>query len=242
MWQMYRKGIMVQFLISLLICLMIFIPACYIASGIFRTSQQAQDNYAEFVEGLHDFLEHGQIGERKSVLLIMDEQTAVVYFEQGAQEVLVDVDAELLIKNYVIHLLKPGQCDDGKNCLCLFRDSRFEIDSSAEITLLDIIGKITVIPQKVVCTNLDYALTVETCSIGKGTLVNSYTCSNGFMIERNLAKKADFGKLVEGNTLEKLETASVWSYYEVPRRTVLYFTKEDSNTLHLIGNYGGTNE
>ena len=233
---------MVQFLISLLLCLMIFIPACYLVAGIFRTSQQAQDNYSEFVKNLNDFQEHGQVGERKSNLLIMDEQTAIVYFEKGAQKVIVDVDAELLNKNYFIDLLKPGQCEDTKNCVCLFRESRFEIDSSAEITLADIIGKITVIPKKVICTNLDYSLTVETCSIGKAVMVNSYTCSDGFMIERNLAKKADFEKILAENTLEKSETGSVWSYYEVPRRTVLYFIKEDSNTLHLIGNYGGTNE
>ena len=87
-------------------------------------------------------------------------------------------------------------------------------------------GKITVIPERIVCTNLEYDLEVETCSIGEGTLVKSYTCSGGFMIERNLAKDS---------------SVFVGSYYEIPRRTVLYFIK-DSNAIKLLGNYGGTNE
>ena len=223
MWQIKsEKGIMVQFLISLLLCLMIFIPACYLVSGIFRTSEQAQDNYSEFVLELNKFAQHGQIGERKSVLLIMDDETAIVYFQKAAQKVLVEVDARLPNTDYSIELLKQGQCDDAENCLCLFRESEFET------TVFDhgLTGKIIVTPQKVVCTNLDYDLTVETCSIGQGTLVESYSCSNGFMLERGLAKKSKV----------------VYSYYDVDRRTVLYFIKEDSNTLHLIGNYGGTNE
>ena len=228
MWH-NKRGIMVQFLISLLLCLMIFIPACYLISGIFRTSEQAQDNFSGFVKELNDFQEHGQIGERKSVLLIMDEQTAIVYFLKNVQKVVVDVDAKLPYNDYYVDLLKPGQCDDAKNCVCLFRDT--EIDTTlfekVSITELELKGKLTVVPKKVACTNLDYDLTVETCSIGKATRVNSYTCSDGFMIERALVKKPK----------------AVWGYYELEnRRTVLYFIKENGNTLHLIGNYGGTNE
>lgn len=217
MWQS-KKGIMVQFLISLLICLMIFIPACYIASGIFRTSQQAEDNFSEFVNGLNDFWEHGQVGERKSVLLVMDDETAIVYFEKETQETVIKVDARVLesLFDFSKRLLKPGQCDDTKNCLCLFRESKFDVPAFGE--------NVVVIPQKVVCADLDYQLKVESCNIGKSVGVNSYTCEgNNFMIERSLGKQTD-------------------SYYEIPRRTVLYFTKEDSNTIRLIGNYGGTNE
>ncbi|MEK6905144.1 MAG: hypothetical protein AABX24_01960 [Nanoarchaeota archaeon] len=212
-----KKGIMVQFLVSLLLCLMIFIPACYLVSGIFRTSEQAKDNFSEFVKGLNDFQEHGQIGERKSVLLIMDDETAIAYFEKGTQETVINVDAKALesLFDYSKRLLKPGQCDDTKNCLCLFRESESDVPAFGE--------NVVVTPKKVLCTNLDYGLTVETCNVGKAIGVNSYTCEgNNFMIERALGNPAD-------------------SYYEIPRRTVLYFIKFDDN-IRLIGNYGGTNE
>lgn len=209
---------MVHFLVSLILTLMIFIPACYLVSGIFRTSEQARDNFSEFVQELNKFAERGQIGERKSVLLIMDDETAIVYFEKNTQETVINVDARLLksIIDYSTHLLKPGQCDDTKNCLCLFRESEFDVPAFGE--------NVIVTPKKVLCTDIDYDLSVETCSIGEAIGVNSYTCvGNNFMIERALGKPAD-------------------SYYKIPRRTVLYFIKEDSNIIHLIGNYGGTNE
>ncbi len=226
MWQIpSKKGIMVQFLVSLLLCLMIFIPACYLISGILRTSEQAKDNFSEFVKGLNDFQEHGQIGERKSVLLIMDDETAIVYFEKASQNVIIEVDAKFPNNDYSIELLKPGQCDDTKNCLCLFRDTELDTTFFEKASLTELKGKITVTPKKVLCTNINYSLEVETCSIGKGTLVESYGCSNGFMMERNLAKKSKLA----------------YSYYEIDRRTVLYFIKFDDN-IRLIGNYGGTNE
>jgi len=214
-----------QFLVSLLICLMIFIPACYMVSKIFRTSEQAQDNYSEFVQELNTFAEQGQTGEKKSILLIMDDETAIVYFQKNAPKVVVEVDAKLPNTDYSIHLMKPGQCDDSKNCLCLFRDTEFDTELFVEVSATTLKGKITVIPTQIICTDFDYDLAVETCSIGESTLVNSYTCSDGFMIERALAKKSK----------------AVYSYYEIPRRTVLYFTKSD-DTIRLLGDYGVTNE
>ena len=223
-----KKGIMMQFLVSLILALMIFIPACYLVSGIFRTSEQAQDNFSEFAKELAAFYERGQIGEQKSILLVMDEATAMVYFQKATQKVQVEVDAKLPNNDYSIDLLKPGQCDDAKNCLCLFRDTEFDtaLFETVSVADLEIKGKITVIPKKVVCADLDYDLAVESCSIGEGTLVNSYTCSDGFMIERNLAK----------------QSKAVFSYYEINRRTVLYFSKENGNTIKLVGDYGGMDE
>ncbi len=223
MWQIGKKGIMIQFLVTLLLALIIFIPACYIASNVFfRTSKQAKDNYADFVKGLNDFNEQGQVGEKKSILLIMDEATAIVYFQKNVQKAVIEVEAKLPYTDYSIEILKPGQCDDTKNCLCLLRESDFE----ATVFDKGVKGKITVTPQKVVCAALAYNVAVESCSIGEGTMVNSYTCADSFMIERNLAKKS---------------SVFVGSYYEIPRRTVLYFTK-DSNAIKLVGNYNGQNE
>jgi hypothetical protein len=197
------------------------------ASKLFRVSEQAQDNFSEFVKSLNDFHEKGQIGEQKSILLIMDEATAIVYFSPGTQKVVVEVDAKLPNNDYALDLLKPGQCDDNRNCVCLFREADFETEFFDKITINELKGKITVIPKQVVCTSLDYSLEVESCNIGEGTLVDSYTCSNGFMIERHLAKES---------------SVFVGSYYKIPRRTVLYFTKTDANTINLLGNYGGSDE
>jgi len=218
---------MVSFLTTLILALIIFVPACYLSSKIlFRTSEQAKDNYVEFVKDLTSFAEDAKIpvGAKKSVLLIMDEATAIVYFEKGQQEVVVDVDARFDYSDFIIHLQKPGQCSDTQNCLCLIRKANFDVTAIDDVTVTELMGKIVVIPQRVICTDLDFNLEVETCSIGKPEAVNSYVCSNGFMIERHLTDEASL---------------AVASYYELPRRTVLYFTKFE-NSIRLEGDYGGS--
>ena len=136
-----KQGMMVQFLTTLILALIIFVPACYFTSNIFfRTSEQAKDNYVDFVKELTDFAEQEPVGARKSILLIMDEATAIVYFEKGAQEAVIDVDAELRL-DYTLHLQKPGQCDDAQNCLCLFRSSEFETEGT----------DLFFIPKRVIC-------------------------------------------------------------------------------------------
>ena len=68
-------------------------------------------------------------------MLIMDEATAIVYFEKDGPEVLVNVDAYFPSIDYTINLQKPGQCDDTKNCLCLFRSSKFDTEGT-ELTVI----------------------------------------------------------------------------------------------------------
>ena len=216
---------MVSFLTTLILALIIFVPACYLSSKIlFRTSEQAKDNYVEFVKELVDFAKDAPLGARKSIILIMDEATAIVSFEQNKQEVIVNVDARFDYSDFTIHLQKPGQCSDAQNCLCLIRKANFDVTAIDDVTVTGLMGKIVVIPQRVICTDLDFNLEVETCSIGKPEAVNSYVCSNGFMIERHLTDEA---------------SVAVASYYELPRRTVLYFSKFE-DTVRLEGDYGGS--
>ena len=205
---------MLKFLVSLVLALIIFVPACYLGARLFRTSTQAKDNYVDFVQELEKFSQVGEIGARESTLLIMDTATAVVYFEKGKKEVLVEVDARVPYTDFTIHLQKPSQCNDDKNCLCLFRKSEF--DTSLSKPGYD---TITVIPKIVLCSNINYNLEIESCSLGKAEAVHSYKCTGGFMIERHLADKSSW---------------YVVSYYEMPRRTLLYLVKLD-NTVRIIG-------
>ena len=124
-----KKAIMVKFLVTVILAIIIFAPACMLGSKIFRTSTQAKDNYLSFVKELNEFAKDKQqpIGAKKSTLLIMDKITTIVYFEGKSKEVLVEVDAAAPYTDYTIHLIKPGQCEEDKNCLCLFRKSEFDV-------------------------------------------------------------------------------------------------------------------
>lgn len=214
MGKMNKKGLVLKFLVTILLALIIFVPACYMGAKLFRVSDQAKDNYVDLVEELNKFSKEAEIGARESTLLIMDKATALVYFEKGKEEVLVEVDARIPYSDFIIHLQKPVQCEEGKNCLCLFRKSEFE--SSLGTPGYD---TITVAPKRVLCTNLNYQLELESCSIGEPEVVNGYKCSDGFMIERHLV---DESSLV------------VRSYYQVQRRTLLYLTKFE-NMIRIQG-------
>ncbi|HLC71762.1 MAG TPA: hypothetical protein VJI32_07160 [Candidatus Nanoarchaeia archaeon] len=200
-----RKAIIVKFLTTLLLAIIIFAPACYLSAKLFRVSTQAKDNYVDFMQELNTFAKEEPLGGKKSLVLIMDTATAIVYFEKEKKEVLVQVDAEAPYTDYSIHIQKPSQCDDAKNCVCLFRKAEF--DTTLWKPGYD---TVTVIPGRVICTDVEYELEIETCNIGEPESVNSYTCSDGFMIERHLA---------DGSTW------ATSSYYTNPRRTTLYLTK-----------------
>jgi hypothetical protein len=210
-----KKGasLPIQFLVTLVLAIIIFVPACYLGGKIFRTSDQAKDNYADFVENLNKFNEEKNIGDRGSTLLIMDEATAIVYFKNEKDKVTIDVTARSPYPDFSINLHKPGQCDNNKNCLCLFRKSEFEVEGTSTLGTT-----IQVKPKRAICTDLDYNLDVETCNIGEPEAVKSYTCIGGFMIERHLVDESSM---------------QVASYFERPRRGLLYFVKLD-NTVRII--------
>ena len=150
-YKMNRKaGLMISFLTTLLIALIIFAPACYFANKVFRSSTQAKDNYADFAREIEDFYLTGRNNERRAILSIMDEETAIVYFGGGADEVLVTIDAEFKLSDYRAHFAKPSQCNDNQNCLCLFR----KVETDRSETSYDI----AITPTRVLCNNFNYTL------------------------------------------------------------------------------------
>ena len=207
-----KAGLMIGFLTTLLIAIIIFAPACYFAGKVFKTSTQAKDNFVDFAHDIEDLYLDGRSDEHRSKVLIMDEETAIVYFNSGADKVLVDVDAAFPNTNYEIHLTKPSQCDDDQNCLCLFRKVEYDTEIIA--------GKINIRATRVLCNNINYTLQLESCSLGTPHTINSYQCkAGGFFIERNLAKESSW---------------AVGSYYENPRRRNFQLIKQDS-VIRIVG-------
>ncbi|MBU0456626.1 MAG: hypothetical protein KKD75_00620, partial [Nanoarchaeota archaeon] len=78
-----KKAIMVKFLTTLLLAIIIFAPACLFASKFFRLSTQAANNYGNFVSEIDDLMRNGGEGEKRIFLLVMDEETSIVYFESN---------------------------------------------------------------------------------------------------------------------------------------------------------------
>ena len=202
-----KQGIMVEFLVTVLLAIIIFVPACLFVSEFFRVSDQAKDNFIEFTKTVETMKD----GQKTTSLLIMDEGTALIYFEPGFSEVVVDVDAELPKIDYTLHLQKPGQCPPEAGCFYLFQGPLYE--SSPTKTAF------TITDPSPICRKIDTPLTLSNCGLGEPHFVNSYSCHKGFVIERNLAK--DSSLLIR-------------SYYESPRRLALQVSKEQG-VIHLEG-------
>ena len=73
-----KRGLMLNFLTSMIIAILLFGTAFGIVSKVFRTSSQAKESFLEFVDDLENFIEDDK--EIDSTLLIMDEESAVVIF------------------------------------------------------------------------------------------------------------------------------------------------------------------
>ena len=208
-----RKGIMVKFLVTLVLAIIIFVPTCMFVSKVLdagtRSSTQAKDNFKEFITELNTFSKEKEAGDRFSKVLILDRVTAVVYYNKVGNKIQVDVDSKGL--DFEMNIQKPSACKKDMNCICLLRKSEFESDTISRT--------ITVKPKRFLCENLNYEMIIDSCNNGEPTLVNSYKCKNGFLIERSLVKESDW---------------KIDSYYEIKRRSTVFMLKEQ-NSIRITG-------
>lgn len=202
-----KKAIMVDFLVTILLAIIIFAPACYVSSTYFRLSDQSKQNFMNFVDTVKEV--EKTTDSHKTALLILDEGTAIIYFEPAQTKVTVSaVGSGIYADNsHTLILVKPSACVPDKGCLCLFRDPDYEVSSG-----LFKDDTITITEERPYCQDFELPLKVDTCSIGQPTKIDSYTCINGFMIGRHLASGTS-------------TTAKV-SYFEVARRTQISLSNQ----------------
>jgi hypothetical protein len=238
-----KGGLMIKFLTTLILAIIVFAPACILSSKIFRTSDQAKVNFENFVENFNDFYFNGEFGEEKSTILILDEKTAIVYYQKNKPGMNVFVHTLPIMRDYYASINRPGQCSIEKNCLCLLRKSTFEKENFVDSFGKDDVSasekfsaylngddehlegilsgpKLTITPKRVLCSDLDFDLSLDTCNIGEAINLGDqgYLCTDGFLIERKLIEKGLF-------VIDHVG-------YDNPRRTLLQMTKLDG-VVHL---------
>lgn len=179
-----RKAIMVDFLVTVLLAIIIFAPACYISSTFFRLSDQAKESFTNFIGTAQKISETGKEGEPKSEFLVLDKETAIVFFEPKYSEVEVIFGGEKYLFN------RPSQCQLDQNCVCLFR----EVDE--ENNIFSAVKK--------TCYPLNFQLKMEDCTPAGSE--EAVTCSHGFFIGREISdfeglRKTGFTLKKEGNTI-----------------------------------------
>ena len=77
---MNKKAIMIKFLVTVLLALLIFAPACIFTSNLFRLSTQASQNFDELAKEINEL----DSGAKSNFLLIMDEKSYIAKFDKDS--------------------------------------------------------------------------------------------------------------------------------------------------------------
>ncbi len=221
---------MLKFLVTVILAIIIFAPACVFLSKYFRLSDQARDSFNEFTDILSD-VEQGENSEL--FLLKLDRETALAYFEPNKEKVFVfvqglgDLNMPGQGPSADIYFNRPDSCTDNtKACLCLLQniegDRKYIPDDQRErcagennCGLAIIQGEGTFSATKGRCIqDITLPVSLSTCSIGIAHSSQGYYCQHGFVIERELLKEKGFP-----------------SYFVAPRRIALQIEKKENTVL-----------
>ena len=219
---------MLEFLLGVLLTILIFTPTCLFTAKIFRLSQQGQDSFQDFAAEIKDLetVKAGKEAIRISVLTL-DEQTAWVYFQPDYKETLLKISPATDYKKQAeVYFERPSACPEGSNCLCLFQ--KYEINGAA--------GAPTpfahVIAESPSCSVLSLRLYLSvtdgvehSCSLGTPGLYRpTYSCPQGFVIERGLVQKV----------VREVQLDGEYGYLNNDRRVTINLLKSPSDSSVLL--------
>ncbi len=119
-----KKAIMISFLTTLILALIIFIPACMGVSKILRLSDQSKDSFNSFVSELNTFAENTKVGGKGSAFIILDQATSVYSFPADSKIIKRTIVNAPFASDYIskVYINRPSQCPENKSCVCLCRD------------------------------------------------------------------------------------------------------------------------
>lgn len=147
-----KKGLMVKFLTTVILALVIFVPACMMVSKLFfRLSDQAKDNYLDLTKKLPEYARSTD-EKPKSFLLITDGETGIFLFaEEGnayvnSKTATIDPTTEFgktvtLTSNYFFAF--PKQQCSSVPCICLCREFKILEKSPLKSSTDQSIGSIS---------------------------------------------------------------------------------------------------
>jgi len=178
---MEQKGfISLHVLIGILFAIaMLFVVAR--CSSYLQIGGEASDSFEEFVREI-TLLEEKETGDRETFILLMQEGTAIVYFEPNRDTVFVEVKARKGTDDLTVELKNPGKCAQDSGCLCLFENPEIEEEGGYKAIITDTTKTKN-------CHEIETDLLINNCGIGRSHDVTSYKCTNGFVIERGLVKE-----------------------------------------------------
>lgn len=146
-----KKGIMLKFLTTLILALIIFIPACMFVSNFFRLSDQAKSNFYSFADEIKTFAEKGQDGEAKSTVLILDKGTFIMNIWAKDNEYNYK---RCTSEGTEEHVTGPGDLCSKQDCICLIREFDVLETSSVGNYCKENRDIVTITPKKFDCVEI----------------------------------------------------------------------------------------
>jgi len=126
-----KKGIMLDFLVTVIIALIVFIPACTYASKLFfRVSEQAKENFGEFSNEIITFSKDPQLAAKSTSILILDDQSGIIVFKENKKEMAYSFTETSRTNQYFL-AYPQEQCNSVLPCACLCRS--FDQDKAKRI-------------------------------------------------------------------------------------------------------------
>ena len=118
---------MVDFLTTVLLAIIIFVPTCYALSKVFVLSDQAKNSFEDFATEIQKFSKDENALKTTGVV-ILDKETSLVLYNQPEQKLAFFQEGSFSWKAY--YLPYPQDKCEATPCLCLCR--KFEFDSASQ--------------------------------------------------------------------------------------------------------------
>ena len=177
-WSRSSHGSLISLdaLLGIILAIMVLIPILLFMGNFFRVSDQAKDSFFSFKTSLDSISYSDNIEDRSRGLLLLDDETMVVYFDQPRLSIIASGGS-----SYGIILARPVDCTTD-SCLCLYQ--------KVEAPYVD--GTVSVNPTKFYCFDLSYPVSyvagADGCGVGSSVKDAAYQCQGGFIIDRGVLK------------------------------------------------------
>ena len=139
---------MLKFLLTIILAIIIFAPACILTSKFFRLSDQAKSSFQDFTDLVAKQAEKAKAGDYTGVMTILDDETYMAKFDSGKP---LDV---LFTRKYEggprpfdtmarFSVIAPSQCK-GKDCFVLCQKFSINYESSSlncEEPIVKVVGE-----------------------------------------------------------------------------------------------------
>jgi hypothetical protein len=139
-----KKGLALEFLVALIFAIILFVPSIIFSCQLFGGTNQASQNFNEFVVEIKDFAEKSGNGEKGNFMLIMDEKSVIYGFNKNSLKIEESYSPDVKIgisRNNVPLTYRSSSMDAGtftsyfilypesqcksESCLCLCPEEEF---------------------------------------------------------------------------------------------------------------------